>query len=622
MLEALRRFVGSWVAKIFLGILIASFAVWGIASGGFGPGSSNAVATVGETTVPPARLRLTYRNAHEAASQRVGRRLTQEQARLLGVEQQAISQVISGATLDEYGRRLGIRLSEEELGRLIAQQRQFLDSQGRFDIARFEDAARQAELSRESFVEEQNVAALRAQIGNATVAGELMPDVYERAAATFANERRVADVATITAAEAGTPSAPTNAQLAAFFEANRTSYRAPQYRKVALLKLEPADIADPAAVDPQAVAADYEARRARYTTPERRTIQQLRFNSRADAEAARKALDEGALFESVLAEYEINPETIELGTFARDAVPDPAIRDAAFALPLNAPSDVIDGRFGPVIVRAVAIEPEVVRPQAEVESEIRETLARQDAAARISDLYAVIEDARAGGATVEEVARANDLQVRVIDALDADGRGADGAPIAPALPAPQSLVAEVFRTDPGAPTNALELGTAGYVWFDVLGVEEERDRTLDEVRDRVTADWTAAEQAKLLDAKAEEIAAAARGVEPLAAVTAAQRTEPFGRNANLPLLGREGVEAAFAGPVGHVAVTTPAPGTRNVLEVVRILPPEEAELPEAVADNVNRGVANDLLTQVIVRLQSEYGATVNRPLIQSSLNRL
>ncbi|HDL16918.1 MAG TPA: hypothetical protein ENH27_03655, partial [Rhizobiales bacterium] len=38
MLEALRNATGGWIAKIFIGLLVMSFAVWGVADifGGYG----------------------------------------------------------------------------------------------------------------------------------------------------------------------------------------------------------------------------------------------------------------------------------------------------------------------------------------------------------------------------------------------------------------------------------------------------------------------------------------------------------------------------------------------------------------------------------------------------------
>ena len=627
MLDALRRFVGGWGGKVLLGVIVIMFGiVFGVADGpGFGGGDPNAVATVGETTVPPSRFVSTYYNSLQQASQRLGRRLTQEQARLLGVEQQALATVVSGATLDEYARELGIRLSDAELGRLIGEQAQFRDAEGRFDRDRFRDAIRNAQTTETAFVDDQNRAAVRAQIASASITGNLTPDVFAQAAARFAGETRVVDAIVVTPDIAGRPAAPTDADLRAYFEANKASYDAPEYRKVALLKLEPEDIAEPNAIDADAVRADYDRRVASYTTPERRRLQQVRFPSRESADAAAKALSEGALFETVLSENGISASDADLGVVTKRQLPDPAVADAAFSLPLNQHSEVIDGRFGPVIVRATVIEPETVRSFQEVEGDIRKQLALEAAADRIGDLYARIEDLRAGGASVEEAAREAGITVRVIDAIDARGLDAEGEPVAD-LPRQQELVRRVFEASQGPGLAGIELGTAGYAWFDVTEIEAARPRTFEEARARVETDWTAAEQARLLDAKAEQIEVKLKN-EPAQEVAAAMeaelvRTEPLSRDARNATLGREGVAAAFNGPEGTVATVAPAADRRVVLRVAEVIAPAEAELVQAQRDRVEQSIATDMMQQVLAKLQNEYGATVNRDLVQAALNRL
>ena len=627
MLEALRGFVGSWVAKIFLGVLIASFAVWGIAGEVFGPGSSNAVATVGETKVPPSRFVTTYYAALENVRRTFGRQPTRQQARQLGLERQALAQVVSSATLDEYARRLGVTLSDEQLARLIGEQRSFQDAQGRFDRLRFENAVRNARTNEQTFIEDQNRAAVRAQIGSAAVAGDLVPEVFEQAAAEHRGEQRVFDLIELEAESVAEPPAPGDEQLKAFFDARTAEYRAPELRTLSILKIEPSDIAEPEAVDAAEVEAEYQRRRKAYVTPERRAIQQLPFRDREAAEKAVAALADGATFETVVSESGVAPSVVDLGKLERSRVPDPALAEAAFALELNGTSGIVDGRFGPVLVRVTEIEPEQVRPLAEVEGEIREQLALQDAAKRIATIYEEIEDARAGGAATTEIAAAQNLGLRTVAAVDAGGRGPDGQPIEPALPSAQRLLQDAFAADVGSPTEAIGLGSSGYVWFDVNKIDPARDRTFDEVRDRVLADWTRAERAKLLQAAAETAAAAlrsGRAPQEVAADLSARhsRTEPLTRSAGDPRLGRDGVRLGFTGAQGAVTVVAPEPLKRTVLRVAEVRPPEPAPLPEAQAEATRDGVANDLLQQVIARLQSEYGATVNQPLIQSSLSQL
>ena len=60
MLNALRKGVGSWVAKIFLGVLILSFGVWGIGDI-FRGGKQAVLATIGGTKITNSELNAAYR---------------------------------------------------------------------------------------------------------------------------------------------------------------------------------------------------------------------------------------------------------------------------------------------------------------------------------------------------------------------------------------------------------------------------------------------------------------------------------------------------------------------------------------------------------------------------------
>ena len=77
---------------------------------------------------------------------------------------------------------------------------------------------------------------------------------------------------------------------------NNEKFRAPEYRKLALLVLDPSKIADPAAVTDEEVAAEYENRKASLTQPERRRIEQIRFDTAEAANAALKQVEGGKDF--------------------------------------------------------------------------------------------------------------------------------------------------------------------------------------------------------------------------------------------------------------------------------------------------------------------------------------
>jgi len=121
MFHILRRAAQTWVAKLLMLLLVASFGIWGISRELIGGGSSTTVVTVGDQKVDVNEFRLAYQRQVASLSQQFGMRLTPEQAKAFGVEQQTIAQLVAGASLDQLAADMNLGLSEDRLAQLIYQ---------------------------------------------------------------------------------------------------------------------------------------------------------------------------------------------------------------------------------------------------------------------------------------------------------------------------------------------------------------------------------------------------------------------------------------------------------------------------------------------------------------------
>ena len=103
MLNALRKSAGGIVAKIFLGLLVISFAIWGV-SGAIVSGTGSSTISFGDTKVSLSDFRLAFNSQIDALQRQLGQRISREQAKAFGIEQAVINQVSTGAVLDENAR--------------------------------------------------------------------------------------------------------------------------------------------------------------------------------------------------------------------------------------------------------------------------------------------------------------------------------------------------------------------------------------------------------------------------------------------------------------------------------------------------------------------------------------
>lgn len=628
MLDSLRSAAGTWVAKALLLLLVLSFAVWGISgqiSSGFG---GNAVISAGETTVTPIEYRLAYDRQLSVLSQRFGTRVTREQAVALGVDQQVLSQLVAGAVLDEQARLMNLGVSKDRVAVLTAEDPAFQGPGGSFDRQQFEFVLRQIGMRPEDYLKNREQVAIRQQIVEAISDGMSVPDTFLRAVALYQGEDRTVEYVVLPPALVEPIEAPTDAQLTAFFEENKARYAAPEYRKIDYVKLEPADIADTSVITDEQVAEDYQRTIAAFTTPERRTIDQIVFLNEDAAKIAADRLLGGASFEQMVEADGRSMDDVRLGTVEKSRVPDPAIAEAAFGLAKDEVSGVVQGSFGPAIVRVTEIFPESVKPLSEVQEQIRRELALAEASRVLLDVHDRYEDARAAGNTMQEAASSVGLSVTTVEQVSRAGQDPAGAVLRD-IPETAELLRLAFETEVDVENPPVNIGSNGFVYYEVRAITPARDRTLDEVRDRVVADWTASQVATRLAERTGGIEKRVKDgatLDEIAAELGYEKQVKRGvrRGATDPDLGEAGVAAVYGVTEGGSGlVPTPSGDGQIVFEVTEVFEPAGASA-ESIAPDMRQafrsGWSDDLLDQMVAELQERYEVTVNRTAIDQALS--
>ncbi|MGN6769085.1 MAG: SurA N-terminal domain-containing protein [Rhizobiaceae bacterium] len=627
MLGAMRNAAGSWVAKLFFIVLVASFAVWGIGGRIEGDSASNSVLKAGDTSVSLNEYRLAYDRQLSTLSQQLGQRLTREQATALGVDQRVLSQLVGGAVLDEQARRLGLGISLTRIADLTREDAAFQGPDGQFNRQQFDYVLRQVGMSPEEYMQNQQQAAVRRQIVDATTEGMKTPDAFLKAVALYRGEDRTIEYVTMPQSLVEPIEDPSDSTLQAWFDKNKKKYAAPEYRKIAYVRLEPQDIADPSSISDAQVKQDYEAHLKNYTTPEKRTIEQIVFKDEAAANAGLASIKGGATFDDVAKSQGKTEADTKLGTFAKSELPEQKIADAAFSLKVGEVSPVVQGAFGPVLLRVTAITPEAVKPLSDVSDQIRKDLALGDANRDLLDVHDSWEDARAGGATMREAADKLKLKVVTIDAIDREGRAPDGTVIKD-LPESEQLIKDAFESDKGIENDPITTKDDGFIYYEVQDIKQAHDRTLDEVRAKVVADWKAEEATSRLGAKATEMekkAKAGTSLDDIATELKLEKETKRGvkRDTNDADLGQNGVAAVFGVGQGGIGLFSGPDDKAQVLfKTTEVFEPAGAG-PDSVDEQTRKmfasGMANDLLDQLVNKLQAEYGVTVDRSAIQRAM---
>ena len=603
-------------------VLVVSFAIWGIGDifRGFGRSS---LAKIGPTEVTIEQFRTLYTDRLQILGRQFGRPITLEQARALGIDRQIVQTIFSEMLLDERVRTLRLGISDAEVARRIMLTPGFQGPNGQFDRQRFVEALRNAGFTEQRFVAEQRREILRQQLVG-TISGA--PTAMVEAADRHQNEQRTIEFVLFDHAQAGEVAAPAPDVLAQYFEPRKGQFRAPEYRKVVIVSLLPAERARWMEISDEDLRRAYEERKNRIATPERRQIQQIVFPKAEDARAASERIAKGETFEAIAKERGLADKDIDLGTVTKATMLDRVVADAAFALKEGEVSAPVQGRFGTVLLRITKIEPEKVPTFEEAAEQLRTDLANERAKSEITSIYDKVEDERSLGKPLAETAEKLKLEARTVE-IDRFGRDPTNQPVAN-LPQQQRLVSGAFTADIGTDNDPLQVD-GGYVWYEVAGITPERDRTLDEVKDQVEARWREDEVANRLRAKAAAFLDKVKAGTSLAEAAAVDNLKvetraDIKRASTTPPLTERTLDVIFRTAKDAVA-SAPAeqPGEQLVFRVTGVVEPTTdlaSEESKRLRGALNNAMTGDVLAEYTQLLEREIGVTLNERALQQVLS--
>lgn len=616
MLNVIRRQAGSWIVKILLLLLVASFAVWGIGDVFYGGTADPVVATVGDTDVRTSEVREEFDRLLSSVERRTGTALDRQRAIQLGLMQQALQNLISRRLIDLRASEMGLTVAEDTLRRLVMEDPTF-QTAGQFDRSRFNQLLMASGMSEESYLATVRHDFVRQTLTGSLVAPVEVPQPLAEALYRYRNEERRGRMLEVDAASIADVPEPSEDELRAYHDEHEDQFRAPEVRELTFITLEPEDLLDEVDVSNEAIETAYENRRASYRTPERRTVQQLLASDRAAIEQAAELVREGSSFEeaaSALAEEGVTLSP--LGEVTEGELPE-NLTGPVFELEEGAVSEAVESPFGWHLFRVSEIQPEQVTPLEEVRDEIRRTLALQEAGERLPALADALDDELAAGQTLEEAAGALGLEVESVPAVDREGQNPEGAR-PDVLPSAPEFLEIAFETAAGEVSLLEETGEGGYFVVQVDQVEPPRVKPLEEVRAAVLEGWRQERRSELAKARAEELLGSLNEGVSLQGVADRAATEltqigPVTRDARDPSAAV--VRALFATEAGDFAnqVVSTDDGFALIAteEIIGANPAEEPEAVEQLKTELADEMRNDLLSEFQAVLRADYAVDID-----------
>ncbi len=623
--------------KIILGALLvlicASMAITLIPGGigasfGIGKPPAGVVATIGDQSVTVievqrearAMLRQEYPNGGEEAA-----------TMLPYFTSQAAERLIDTKILTDEARRLGLRVSDDELrddlqhGQLGAT----LFPDGRFiGQEEYESLLQRNDITVPQFEAEQKDHILVRKLRALVSTGVFVGDAEVRDEFIRRNTKVKFEYAVVAQADIMKDLHPADEELKAFYEHNKAAYNnaTPEKRQIKYVVLDSAKIAAATPVSDRDLQAYYDQNRDEYRFPERAKLSQILFKIplpapgekedekavaavRAKAEGVLKEVKAGGNFAKLAEKYSDDEDSAknggELGWIERGRSGVPEFDRVAFSLGKGQTSDLVKSSYGFQILRVEDKQDAHLKTLAEAKGEIEEAVKRQRAAqATEAAANTLLNHARANG--FDAAAAAKGLPVIATEFF---GR----SDTLPGLAPNPQLMEAVFDMTEKSPPDAVQT-PQGYVVFQLLAIRPPATPTFEEIRERIENEFNKQRAGLLLHQKTQELSDRAKAGHDLkkaakdlgVTVKTSDLVAPDGQVPDVGSMAK--ASAIFALQPGEIGAPMDASGNGVVVQLLEKQGPTEqefAEKKEEIRQSLVEAKQNDLFALFLTNLRQE-----------------
>lgn len=539
MLQLFRNFFSSKIGIVvtlgFLALIAVAFASSDVANTGTfgGIAGGDRVAVVGDQKVSSSDLARAATSALESARQQ-NPTVTMEAFLAQGALDEVLDQMLQRKSIAEYGRSIGLRAGDNLVNSELLQIPAFRGAAGNFDEETYRAALAQRGLTDAMVRQDMAESLLTNQVLTPVSFGVRMPETLARRYAQLLRETRHGAIATLPSAAYAPTEDPTQAQLQAYYTANRTDYLRPERRVIRYATFGEEELESLPAPTEAQIEARYDRDRAQYAPSELRRLTQVVVPTQEAANALVTEVRGGQSLAAAAREKGL--QASPMGPISQEDYADQsstAVAAAAFAADSGEIAQPARGDLGWYVVRVEEIDRRPGRTLDQVRDEIAEVLADELRREALLDLGAQIEEELSAGGNLQEVAEELGLELQTTPPVTAEGRVYDNPEeTAPAILA--TSLSTAFAMDEEEPQLAeIEPGRT-FLIFDVVQITESAAAPLAEITERVTADWRKAQGSAAAKAAADRVMERIRSGETLAAALAAEEaTVPAPENIDM-----------------------------------------------------------------------------------------
>ena len=496
MISFFRRALSSWIVLGLLGLIMIAFIVTGVGtpSGlgniGGGGGGGDTVATIGKERLSineaTQRARIALQNIQQQQPEVTMAAFVQQ-----GGVEGLVQQLAETKAIEQWAGKQGIVASKRLVDGEIASLGAFHGLTGKFDEATFRSVLAQRQITEAQFRRDLTADVLRRQILVPVSGGTRAPEslVTPYASLMLESRRGLIGIVPTELMPSGTP--PSEADIGSWYKGNIARYTIPERRVVryALIGKEQLK-AQPQVTDAE-IAAFYNANAAEYGGKQIRSFSQVVLPDEVAAKTFSAKVKAGKSFADAAKEAGFSSADTALGERTQAALTELASADvakAAFAAADGSITAPIKSELGWHILHVDGIKTVAAKPLSAERETIAASLAKQKTDEAIANLIADVEDQVADGSTFDDVVKARGLTVVTTPPLLPTG----AAPENPEWQAPPELQVLLKAAFAGSSDDDPTVETIGngqlHALLKIDRVVPSAPIPLAKIRDRVIAD--------------------------------------------------------------------------------------------------------------------------------------
>jgi len=626
MLSLIRSLLGTWAARAFFIVLIASFGLWGVADVVRNVGHDNALARVGDRKIEGPEFQEALRTQLAQVTRMMGGKTEPTPAIRQAVAGQVLDRLIVQAAIQNEVSRLGLAVPDDALRAAVFEVPAFRGASGAFDRARFEAVLRNNNLTEPRFLDLMRSDLGQRQLMEAVQVGAVPPEVLTQQVFAFQHETRVAQYVELPFAAAAEPPAPTEADLQRVYDNNPERYSAPEFRRIKAVILSPETVARDIEVPDADIRAYYEQHKAEYVTPEKRSVEVVVAQDEAHAREIAASWIAGADWDAVQkAAAAAGASSASLDDATATEFPAPELGKAVFAAPAETVTGPIQSALGWQVFRVTKVTAGIERPLDQATAEIRTKLVRERAVDQVYARANKLEDALSASGSLDDLPV--DLGVAAVTGtLNAQGNTPAGQPAPiPGSPAlRQALLTAAFALAKGEPARMTEGPDQSYFAVTVEDATAATRKPFADIEAQVREDWVRDARRKEQERAAASLLTAAKAGSSLddAATVAGlrlQRTPPVVRAQPDPGVPSQMIEPLFS-LKPHESTMIETPEAFYVLALAEVTAPDPAADPLGTAQirtALTQAIGQDIELTFAATLRDRANPQVNRSLLDS-----